>query len=246
MRIKVVIGLLLIISVYLIYISKTPAPFVTSNNTPIPTTTPFFTPTPTSITIPDSFLIKTAFIPQAPEKIWTQPWQDACEEASLLTLKHYYQTTQPDSLTIKNEILGLIDYESTQGWSHDINIDQMAQLAQNYLHLKATIIEKPSLMQLKTYLSNGIPVIVPASGKILYRENKNFSHNGPYYHNIVILGFNDTKQLFTVHDVGTQYGSYFNYSYQLLLDSIHDLPPSKKVVDINQGQKRVLVLQKLL
>ena len=51
-------------------------------------------PKPTKILssgYPDKHLIKTIFVPQAPEKNWDQPWQDACEEAALLTVHYYYQ-----------------------------------------------------------------------------------------------------------------------------------------------------------
>jgi len=57
-------------------------------------------PKPTEIIeetqLPDRHLIRTAFIPQSPEKNWDQPWQDACEEASLLNVYFYYQEQKPD------------------------------------------------------------------------------------------------------------------------------------------------------
>jgi hypothetical protein len=204
-------------------------------------------PAPTVILksgLPNKHLIKTAFIPQAPEKNWDQPWQDACEEASLLTLKYYYQNKTPEVASLVTEYQQLFSFESDNNLSHDINIDNMSTISYQYLGLKPNIIENPTIEDLKTELSQDKPVIITANGKTLYQENKNFRSGGPWYHSLVILGYDDNSQKFTVHDVGTQHGAYFKYSYNLLLESIHDLPPSGKKEEIDNGAKRVLVLIK--
>ncbi len=204
-------------------------------------------PVPTVILssgIPDKHLIKTSFIPQSPEKNWDQPWQDACEEAALLTVDYFYKNISPSNLDIKNDILKMIDFETNQGFSRDVNLSQMAIIAQNYLNYNTKIIDNPSLEDLKSYIAADTPIIVPANGKILYAENKHFQSGGPYYHNLVILGYDDRTQKFTVHDVGTQFGAYFKYSYHLLLQSIHDFPNSGSKEDINQGSRQVLILVK--
>jgi len=203
-------------------------------------------PIPTKILesgLPNKHQIKTAFVPQSPEKNWDQPWQDACEEASLLTVDYYYKNiTSADPQTIKNDLLKIFDFETQQSFTHDVNIDQMALVAQKYLGYSTKIITNPTIEDLKKYLSQNIPIIVPANGKTLYQENKHFKEGGPYYHNLVILGYDDTNNKFTVHDVGTQFGAYFKYSYSLLIQSIHDFPSSLKKEDIDQGDKKVLIL----
>jgi hypothetical protein len=204
-------------------------------------------PKPTKILesgIPNKHLINTTFVPQAPEKKWDQPWQDACEEAALLTVHYFYQQLSPNDPQIKSDILKMIDFENTQSFSHDMNIEQMGLVAQKYLGYSPKIINNPSLDDIKKYIAQNVPVIVPASGKLLYKENKHFKSQGPYYHNLTILGYNDDQQKFTVHDVGTQFGAYFKYSYSLLMDSIHDFPDSKNKLDINNGDKKVLILLK--
>ena len=194
--------------------------------------------------LPNKHLIKTAFIPQSPEKNWDQPWQDACEEAALLTVNYFYKNITPASLDIKNDILAMIKYEADQNFTHDVDLSQMVLIAQNHLNYAAKIIDNPSLEDLKSYIAKDIPIIVPANGKTLYAENKHFKSGGPYYHNLVILGYDDNTSKFTVHDVGTQFGAYFKYSYNLLLKSIHDFPTSGVKQDINQGSPRVLILLK--
>lgn len=205
-------------------------------------------PIPTKILesgLPDKHLIKTQFVPQSPEKNWDQPWQDACEEASLLTVDYFYRNiTQSDPQTIKNDLLKMFEFENQQLFTHDVNLDQMSLVAKDYLKYTPKIINNPSVEDLKIYISQNIPIIVPANGKALYQENKHFKEGGPYYHNLVILGYDDNTQKFTVHDVGTQFGAYFKYSYSLLIESIHDFPKSLKKEDINTGDKRVLILIK--
>lgn len=200
--------------------------------------------TTTSISLPSKYLLKTTFVPQAPEQNWDQPWQDACEEAALLTVVYYHNQVNPDIATIKSDLQIAIDYENSQGWSHDVNLTQMASISAQLYNLRPSLISNPSIIQIKQLISQNIPVIVPANGKTLYKENRNFTHGGPYYHNLVILGYDDFWQKFTVHDVGTRKGAYFQYSYQLLLDSIHDFPKSGNKEDIEAGDKKILILTK--
>jgi hypothetical protein len=204
-------------------------------------------PQPTNtipLALPNYYLIKTAFIPQAPEKKWDQPWQDSCEEAALLTVDYYYKNLHPDVSTIKQDILNMITFETSQNMTHDINLNQMSLVAKDYLSYNSEILVNPNIQDLKDQIVKDLPVVVPANGKILYQENKYFKNGGPYYHNLVILGFDDSKQQFIVHDVGTQFGAYFHYSYDLLIESIHDFPDSGVKEDINSGTKQVLILIK--
>jgi hypothetical protein len=203
-------------------------------------------PEPTKILktgLPNKYLIETVFVPQSPEKKWDEPWQDACEEAALLTVDYYYRHINiADPQTIKTDLLKMINFEDQQSFTHDMNVNQMAFVAKNYLDYSTKIINNPTVENIKNYIVQNIPIIVPANGKILYQENKHFNSGGPYYHNLVILGYDDTKQKFIVHDVGTQFGAYFKYSYSLLIESIHDFPESLNKEDINQGTKKVLIL----
>lgn len=193
---------------------------------------------------PNYHLIETAFIPQAPEKNWDQPWQDACEESALLTIYYYYQSKNPSINEIKEDILKMIDYQKENNMEKDINLFQLQEISQKHLSLESQIIENPNIDDIKDQILLDRPILVPTSGKKLFQENKYFKNGGPYYHNIVILGYNDENKKFIVHDVGTQFGAYFQYSYELLLDAIHDFPSSLKKEDIHQGDKRILVLLK--
>lgn len=194
--------------------------------------------------LPNRYLIKTAFFPQAPEKNWDQPWQDACEEAAILTVVNFYRNQNPDTPQMVNSLNELFKAESDLGFSHDVNVEEMALVSLKKFGLKSEIITTPSVETIKKYISQNIPVIVPANGKTLFKENSHFKAGGPWYHNIIILGYDDVKKQFIVHDVGTQFGAYFHYSYDLLLQANHDFPVSDKKEDIDQGDQKMLVLIK--
>lgn len=204
-------------------------------------------PQPTKIladNLPNYHLINTAFVAQAPEKNWDEPWQDACEEAALLTVHYYYQNESPSNDQIISDLKTLFQTETDLGFTRDINTSQMATVSGKLFNLRSEIITNPSIETIKMYLSKNIPVIVPANGKTLFKENSHFKSGGPWYHNLVILGYDENRQRFIVHDVGTQFGSYFHYSYNLLLESIHDFPSTGLKEDIDQGSKNILILLK--
>jgi len=185
--------------------------------------------------------IKTTFVEQAPEKNWDQPWQDACEEAALLNA-HYYKSQQsPSKEIIISDLKKLFKYEEGRGWGHDIDMRKLGIISKSLGH-RPVLYRNPSVKFLKSQIDKKIPVIIPANGKELYKENKNFKGGGPDYHALALLGYDDDKQQFIVHDVGTKNGAYFHYSYSLLIDAIHDLPASGNKKDISTGIKRVLVL----
>lgn len=209
----------------------------------IETATSTIIPKPTTILetgVPDYFLNKTAFIPQAPEKNWDQPWQDACEEAAILTVKYYFDDKTPDTATLLADYKILLEKSN----SHDINLAQMSQIASDLYNYDSKIIDNPNVDTIEKYLSQGHILIAPANGQTLYQENKYFKNGGPLYHAVVILGYDHNKKQFIVHDVGTQFGAYFKYSYDVLMASIHDYPDSKNKKDINQGPPRLLLLLK--
>lgn len=204
-------------------------------------------PKPTIIrsdNLPNYYLINTFFISQAPEKDWSEPWQDACEEAAILTVKYYYYHQSPDQNQVISDFRSIFSFEAENGPTGDLNTSQMATISATMFKFKPTIISNPDMATFKEYLSKDIPIIIPADGKILFKENSHFKSGGPWYHNLVVLGYDDDRQQFIVHDVGTQFGAYFRYSYGLLLDSIHDFPSGGKKEDIASGAKNILVLIK--
>jgi hypothetical protein len=186
--------------------------------------------------------LKVPFTSQAPHANWDDPYQEACEEASLIMAYDYTQGVK--SYTKKQadkKILDLIQYEEEIGYTQDINIQELQTIAKDYYQVDSLILEGDSINShtFIKFLSQGAPIIIPASGKSL--NNPNFSGEGPAYHMLVIIGYNQNTQTFITHDPGTRNGANYEYSFQTILNSIHDWTGSKETV--TQGAKKALILQ---
>lgn len=176
------------------------------------------------------------FTSQAPDGRWIQPWQDFCEEASILMVDQYYKKEALNKTKAKKLLLELFDIKNkTYGKSLDESTEKMTDLINKFFPFEASIIEQPTREQIKEQIDLGQPVIIPVSGKDLH--NPRFRNGGPRYHVLVISGYDDEKQQFITQEPGTQIGLDFRYPYGTIMDAIHDLVPSG---DIREGAKRAI------
>lgn len=181
-----------------------------------------------------SVLIKMPFLVQAPFANWDALHEDACEESSLIMVYHYYNKTKIDSSQQgEDEIQKIIEYETKNGYGQSITLSELAIIARKYYNMNSSRIVNASKETIITELNNGKPVIVPAAGKLL--DNPNFKNGGPNYHMLVIKGYD--KNGFITNDPGTRKGEGFRYTYENLLNAIHDWDP----VNIQNGEKYILV-----
>lgn len=183
-------------------------------------------------TLPDSVKITMWFASQAPYGDWSEPWQNACEEASIIIVRHYLISVPLDKDIMHNEILQLVDWQN-QNWSGNNNLtsEETLLLAQSNYGLNGKVIYDYSVDQIKQYIVDGIPVIIPADGRLL--GNPNFRNGGPEYHMLVIKGYNQTQ--FITNDPGTRKGENYLYTFDTIIKSIKN--PAG-------GAKSVLVLYK--
>lgn len=177
------------------------------------------------------------FTSQAPHQNWSQPWQDACEEATIAMTAKYYEGTQftsrDEAATLINRIVRMED--NAFGFSLDEGAEAIAAIINGYFPFEAWVVENPSLTSLKAQLDMGRPVIVPTYGKAL--RNPHFIGGGPDYHTIVLSGYDDGTKEFITQEPGTRHGLDFRYSYDTLLDAMHDLVPGKRTFE---GKKVVI------
>lgn len=188
--------------------------------------------------LPSSINLDVPFFPQAPDGDWSLPWKEACEEASI-TLAHYYLTGEPlDKETFKKEVLSLTEWQIPKfGHYIDTGIEQTAEMLEGFFGRDSyKIIDDPTPEQIKRELADGHPVVAPFAGRQL--GNPFYSGLGPYYHMMVIVGYDD-KGNFITNDVGTRRGHDFVYSIETIMSAMNDWG----TLDINFGSKRVLVLQ---
>jgi len=176
------------------------------------------------------------FTPQAPTANWEQPFQDACEEASILMVDYYYQNKNlPNQIEIEELLLAMVELQENNWGGHfNLPVARTAEFVATYFGYQTEIIENLDAQKIRVYLDQGLPVIVPANGKKL--ANPYFKNGGPDYHMLVIKGYLDDK--FITNDPGTKRGADYLYDYQLLA-ALHDWYDG----DVANGPARILIVK---
>lgn len=190
------------------------------------------------ITLPVSVEIPVPFTPQAPFADWSATFNEACEEASLIMVEYFLRDKALTQNLANAEIIALVDWETQNGYAVDVSTDELATIARTHFGRKAVTYkdEEVTIENIQRLLAGGHPVIIPAAGKEL--GNPYFRGDGPPYHMLVITGYD--KEGFIVHDPGTRRGENFRYSFDTVINSIHDWTGSKDTVP--SGPKAIVVI----
>lgn len=191
-------------------------------------------------TRPTSFNLAVPFTTQAPFADWSQPYQDACEEAALLTVVHYWKDEPFTPEVAKSEILDLVAFQNQLLGAPDAyrstDASTTAYVAeQKWPEYTARVVYDWTVDDVEAEVAAGHPVIVFAHGKAL--GNPNFRNGGPDYHALVVKGY--TEDSFIANDVGTRRGADYVYPKQTLLDASHDW----NYGDVPNGRRAILVLE---
>ncbi|MBI4022384.1 MAG: C39 family peptidase [Candidatus Andersenbacteria bacterium] len=200
-------------------LTRPPVAAATASDTPAPPT-----PTPSS---PHSVVTNLAvpFTPQAPSANWAQPYQDACEEAAVLMVEHFWQNTPFSPHSANQEILQLVDFQVKQfGFYKDSNTAETARWVESYYpHLAAAIKYDVTADEITAALKNGIPVIVLVNGRRL--GNPFYTPPGPDKHALVIKGI--AGDSFITNDPGTRRGADYHYPQTKVLQAMIDYDGAK-------------------
>lgn len=170
--------------------------------------------------IPAELNLKVPFYAQAPFGNWDLPWQEACEEASVLLVANvYYQHNWPRE-EFNNQILQLVEWEKKQfGDYKHTTVAQTAEILNKYLNLKTVIHENPTFDDVKKILAQGHLIVMTFAGKEL--GNPNYKNGGPIYHAMVIKGYKADQKIIT-NDVGTRNGADYVYDWSTIQHALHD------------------------
>lgn len=181
------------------------------------------------------------FTSQAPTGNWEQPWQDACEEASVLMVDYYYQNKNiPEKEKTDQILFDMVAWQEKNWQGHfDLPVAKLADYVALHYDYDFEIVDDITVENIKEFLDKGLPVIVPADGKKL--DNPYFSNGGPEYHMLVIKGYLEEEQKFISNDPGTRRGADFLYDYDNMMDSIADWDNE---LHSTTGPKRALILYK--
>ena len=180
-------------------------------------------PLAVEVSIPDELNLDVPWMSQAPHANWDYPYQEACEEASMLMVDGFYkkQSGKIDPDKADKAILDLIDYENNVlGMYEDTNAEETAQIIRDYFnYTDVRVLPLTSAMDVQSVLARGYPVIIPFSGKDL--ENPNYRNGGPLYHMMVIKGYTSDDQFIT-GDPGTRKGQDYLYPFDRIISAAHD------------------------
>ena len=102
--------------------------------------------------------------------------------------------------------------------------------------VKASVIENPTIDQIKVYINAGIPVVVPAAGQEL--GNPFYTGVGPLYHFIVLRGYDGEN--FITNDPGTRRGENYTFAQSVVMSAMGDWNDG----DPANGAKRILIFEK--
>ncbi len=181
--------------------------------------------------LPQQVLLEVPFSPQAPFGDWSQPWADACEETSVSMAMAWVRNHDLTPDLAEREILNLVDFETYHfGYHRDTALRETQKLFTRYFgYENVRLAYDISLEDIKRELARGSIVLVPASGRVLARENP-YYQSPPPYHMVVVRGYDDESGEIVVNDPGTKRGRAFRYSYGLFISAIHDWTGDEETV----------------
>ena len=213
-------------------VEKNVKPSITPTKTPNPTT-PSEKPTPIATNTPPELNLDAPFYSQAPFGNWDFPWQEACEEASILLAANVYGQHNWTRAQFNDQILQMVAWEKDKfGTYTDTTVAQTAQIVNDYLHLKTITHENPTYEDVQAILQKGHFIVMFFAGKEL--KNPNFNNGGPTYHALLVKGYKAGQKIIT-NDVGTKNGANYVYSWSILQSAMHDFD-----IPIDNGAKRIL------
>ena len=190
--------------------------------------------------LPSHALVKVPFSPQAPYGAWGQPYQDACEETSVVMAMAWARGVEalPPSRA-DAEIRHLVAYEQYYfGYDRDTAIRETAKLLTHaYEYRRVRTASAITMADIKAELALGNLVLLPTAGTLLKNP---YYLNAPPYHMVVVTGYDDIAQEFIVNDPGTRNGENYRYPYQTLWNAVHDW--TGDAATILNGEKAMIVV----
>lgn len=172
-------------------------------------------------TRPSHVFLDVPFTPQSPRGDWGQPYQDACEEASVAMAMAWVRGADLTPNEADDEILGQVAYERYYfGYHRDTALRETLKLfTRYYQYPTAAVLRDITTVDIQGALAAGNLVLLPVAGELIANP---YYARPPVYHMVVVVGYDDEAEEFIVHDPGTKRGKNFRYNYDLLWNAVHD------------------------
>ncbi|MGE5426002.1 MAG: C39 family peptidase [Bacillota bacterium] len=185
------------------------------------------------------------FTSQAPLGEWSDERQeDGCEEASALMAVSWARGETFTAQEALDSITGASDYiYGKYGEYRDINVhDTLDWIIKDYFHYNNAVVkENVTLSQIIAELEKGRIILAPMNGQTLH--NPNYKAPGPPNHMLVIIGYDQDRQVFITNDPGTRKGRSYEYPTDVIYKSIRAYATGYHV-PIKEVKKDVIIFSK--
>lgn len=174
------------------------------------------------------------YVNEAPHGIFAGPWKNACEEASIAMVEGYYagKKTVPTNEAEKFMEMLFEKQDAIYGSNSNSDTARTAEMINKYSSYGALIKENPTLIEIKSEIDEGRPVLTPNYGFGLKNPNIPFLASGSSYHMVVVIGYNDETREFITNDSGDEKtGAGYRYGYDLFMATIRDYDYSTNKVN---------------
>ncbi|MBN1243694.1 MAG: C39 family peptidase [Spirochaetales bacterium] len=165
------------------------------------------------------------FIPEMPDGVSGSPWVNACEEASIAMIAHYYsgrlEVPAAEAIPYLRRLFAFQDglYRSNA----NSDAARSARIIEEATGFRAAIVENPTLEDLKRELREGRPIMTFHYGFALGNPNIPFLPTGSSFHTLVLKGFDEGTREFITNDNGDRpAGAGRRYPYDTFMESLHD------------------------
>jgi hypothetical protein len=166
------------------------------------------------VPLPASADVAVPFMTQAPSGVWDEAHVNASEEAALLMVQEFLAPSSP-----VDSVDALIAIGNERGLPSTCTSTEFAAFIEEYdAALNATVIEEPSIDEIKQFLANGTPVLVPVNGDLL--QNPFYIAAGLPQHWIVLRGYEGEQ--FFVNDPGTRRGESYMYVQSVVMAAMQE------------------------
>jgi len=195
--------------------------------------TPMNKTQPEKKTLPPSLNLNVPFYSQAPLGNWGFPWQEACEEASMLLIANTYFQHNWNANQFNDQILKMVDWQKKKfGYYESTTVNEMQTTLSEFLKLDSIVHENPTFEDIQTILNKGHLIVMPVAGKEVH--NPNYKNGGPIYHVFMVKGYKENKKIIT-NDVGTRKGADYVYAWNVIENALHD-----HTTPIQNGAKKII------
>lgn len=203
-------------------------------------------PLQTEAEIPAKYGLAVTFAQQAPFGNWDAVHEETCEEASMVMADKYFRKQPLTETIMEEELQKIVKWESDKGYQVDLTAGETVKILNDYYGVSAKVSREVTVDQIKYEIFKGNLVLIPVAGRELH--NPNFKGAGPIYHMLVIKGYNDKE--FITNDPGTRKGNGYRYSYDTIINAIHDWNHERAAggmtdAEMLQGEKVIVIVDGL-